>query len=120
MKKLLAPLLAIALSIALIVTAALNIEASLESRDYFIKTVNPDHILVVEPNLSAFVKAGAIAEDAGASLLQALEEISEQYEVTASHIIHVERNIGSVVPNLVVNVRPIRVAQNAELLPISE
>ncbi|NJL20292.1 MAG: hypothetical protein HC895_04795 [Leptolyngbyaceae cyanobacterium SM1_3_5] len=120
MKKLLAPLIAITFSLALLITAALNIESSIESHDYFIKTVHPDRVLVVEPNLSRFVKADAIAEDAGESLMNAMYSIAEKYEVTASRIIQVERNIGSVVPNLVVNVRPLPAIEPGELVSISE
>jgi hypothetical protein len=123
MKKLLAPLAAIALSVVLLVTAALNLEsgASNESLSYFIKAVHPDRVLVVEPNLSSFVKANAVASDAGEALLESLEEIAQKYEVTASRLIHVQRNIGSVVPNLLVYVKPAQFQSiEADLVAASE
>jgi hypothetical protein len=120
MKKFLTPLMAIAL--AFLITTGLVLRASdspSESLAYFIKTVHADRVLVVEPNLSSFVKAGA--SDAGEGLLGALEEIGQQYEITASRIIQVERNIGSVVPNLLVYVQPSKVGQaiEADLMPVN-
>lgn len=117
MKNLLAPFAAIVLVIAILFTATLELSKSNFSKEtlsYFIKPVSPDRILVVEPNLNHFVKAGAIAEDAGESLRDALAEIAEKYEITASRIIHVERNIGSIVPNLLVYVQPGKIGEAIE------
>jgi hypothetical protein len=115
-KKLLAPVVAIAVSLVLLITASFNLEsgASGESAtDYFIKPVQTDRILLVEPNLLSFVNADTADSNAKERLLSALEEIGQSYTINSARPIQVTKNIGTVVPNLVVYVQPKPLPQNA-------
>jgi hypothetical protein len=107
-KKLFAPVMAIAISLVLLITASFNLDgASGESEtDYFIKPIQADQILLVEPNLLRFVNSNTVDDSIKERLLGALEEIGESYTVDHTRSIQITKNIGTVVPNLVVYVQP--------------
>ncbi|NJO51935.1 MAG: hypothetical protein HC840_23825 [Leptolyngbyaceae cyanobacterium RM2_2_4] len=92
----------------LLITASFNLDgASGESEtDYFIKSIQADQILLVEPNLLSFVNSNAADDSIKERLLGALEEIGESYTVNQTRSIQITKNIGTVVPNLVVYVQP--------------
>ncbi|MBD1870956.1 hypothetical protein H6F95_27365 [Cyanobacteria bacterium FACHB-471] len=109
-KKLLAPLTAIALSLVILVTAGFNLGSGHllgESRtDYFIKSIQADRVLLVEPNLLSFVNSNTADSSMNERLLSALEEIGQSYTVDSARPIQITKNIGTIVPNLVVYVQP--------------
>lgn len=109
-KKLLAPLAAIALSLVILVTAGFNLGSGHllgESRtDYFIKSIQADRVLLVEPNLLSFVNSNTADSSMNERLLSALEEIGQSYTVDSARPIQITKNIGTIVPNLVVYVQP--------------
>ncbi|MBD1997263.1 hypothetical protein H6G00_11595 [Leptolyngbya sp. FACHB-541] len=109
-KKLLAPLAAIALSLVILVTAGFNLGSGHllgESRtDYFIKSIQADRVLLVEPNLLSFVNSNTADGSMNERLLSALEEIGQSYTVDSARPIQITKNIGTIVPNLVVYVQP--------------
>jgi len=109
-KKLLAPVVAIALSLVILVTASLNLGSSTFSGEsgigYFIKSVQPDRVLLVEPNLLSFVNSTRADNSSQKLLLNALEEIAQSYVIDGARPLQITKNIGTVVPNLVVYVHP--------------
>jgi tyrosine-protein phosphatase YwqE len=112
-KKLLAPVVAIAFSLVLLFTASFNLGASGESgTDYFIKPIQSDRVLLVEPNLLSFVNSNTADHSANERLLNALEEIGQSYTINSAIPLQITKNIGTVVPNLVVYVQPKSVQQN--------
>jgi hypothetical protein len=113
-KKLLAPVVAIAFSLVLLFTASFNLgSASGESgTDYFIKPIQSDRVLLVEPNLLSFVNSNTADQSANERLLNALEEIGQSYTIDSAIPLQITKNIGTVVPNLVVYVQPKPVQQS--------
>jgi tyrosine-protein phosphatase YwqE len=109
-KKLLAPLAAIALSLVILVTASFNLGSSSlpgeSGTDYFIKSIQADRVLLVEPNLLSFVNSNTTDNSMNERLLDALEEIGQSYTVDSARPIQITKNIGTIVPNLVVYVQP--------------
>lgn len=116
-KKLLAPLAAIALSLLVLVTASFNLGSGKlpgeSGTDYFIKSIQADRVLLVEPNLLSFVNPNATDNSVNERLLSALEEIGQSYIVDGARPIQITKNIGTVVPNLVVYVQQKPLQQDA-------
>jgi hypothetical protein len=106
--RFIAPVVAIALSLAILVTASFNATAAAGEAgiNYFIKPVLKDRILLVEPNLLSFVRADQPTDKASELLLDALSEIQENYVVNATRLVEVVRNNGKAIPNLFVYVQP--------------
>lgn len=109
-KKLLAPFVAIALSLVILVAASFNLGSGHllgeSGTDYFIKSIQADRVLLVEPNLLSFVNSNTADNSMHERLLNALEEIGQSYTVDSARPIQITKNIGTVVPNLVVYVQP--------------
>ena len=109
-KKLLAPFVAIAFSLVLLITAGLTLDSSTHLGEsgvnYFIKTIQADRVLLVEPNLLSFVNSNTAANSSRELFLGALEEIGQSYSIDRADFIQITKNIGTVVPNLVVHVQP--------------
>ncbi|MBE9179005.1 hypothetical protein IQ268_10580 [Oculatella sp. LEGE 06141] len=107
--KVLAPVVAIAVSFTLLVMASLSIPANGAGEigsNYFIKPVVEDRVLVVEPNLLGFVRSGLAVDESGQMLFSSLNEIAERYIIQSTQLVKVERNSGRLVPNLFVYVQP--------------
>lgn len=101
----------ITMAIAMLVLIVLNLSAiadptpSIESQDYFVKVIDRDRVLVIEPNLSAFYTSRTEADTDGANLFAALEHLKEQYIIRNTQLIQVQRK-ESLIPNLLVQVDP--------------
>lgn len=102
---------AITMTLAALILVVLNLSAindpaqAIETQDYFVKTVDSDRVLVVEPNLSNFYAPGNEADTAGETLFTALENLKEQYTIRGTQLIQVQRK-ESLIPNLLVQIDP--------------
>ncbi|MGJ3244811.1 MAG: hypothetical protein ACFE0I_01900 [Elainellaceae cyanobacterium] len=108
-KNLIAPIVAIAIGIALITTASFSLRAdgasSEANQDYFIKSVQEDSVLIVEPNLLEYVLPSEMGDRTVDNLLDSIEEIRQDYTIRGTKRVKTERK-GSLIPNLIVYVQP--------------
>jgi hypothetical protein len=104
-----APIAAILVGLVLLIIAVVSLPNSRsgifdESVAYFVKQVEPNHVLLVEPNMTDFmsVKKATPSDDV---LYSALDEIKQTYEVDDTKLVQTEFK-GVRVPKLYVYVHP--------------
>lgn len=107
LKRLIAPILAIAIALTSLTAIGLNLkglaQSNLEDKDYFIKLHPKANIAIVEPNYGYFYHPDpeVHGDSSGQALYQALAELNRVYGVQETRMIRFERK-GQMIPNLYV------------------
>ncbi|MBD3881196.1 hypothetical protein IFO70_05465 [Phormidium tenue FACHB-886] len=111
MKRYIAPLVAIGLTLAVLAFAVLNIPQSKSgifdssAASYFIKPIELNHSFVVEPNLEGYMNDKIDAPDLEEVLYSSLDELRSRYVIDRTEIVETERK-GRIFPTLFVYVHP--------------
>lgn len=111
MKKYLAPLLAIGVSLIVLLVAVFYLPESKSgifdssAPTYFVKPVEINRLYVVEPNLEGYMNEHVDPPALEDVLYQSLDELRDRYVIDKTEITQIERN-GVVMPNLFVYVHP--------------
>lgn len=76
-----------------------------KDRDYFIKPIPQNNVVIVEPNYGRFFNPDSTIEkdESGEILYAALEELKESYEIDRTQMVSFDRK-GQIVPNLYVRI----------------
>jgi hypothetical protein len=104
-----APIVSIIVGLVLLIIAVVNLPNSTsgmfdESVAYFVKQVEPNKILLVEPNMTDFMSSKKTTPSSDV-LYEALDEIKQTYEVDDTELVQMEFK-GVQVPRLYVYVHP--------------
>ncbi|HEY9622886.1 MAG TPA: hypothetical protein V6C78_21190 [Crinalium sp.] len=114
--KFIAPVASLIIGLAILVIALISLPTSTsgifdESSPYFVKQVEQNHILLVEPNMTAFMSLKQPTPSTEV-LYKALDEIKQKYAVDNTKLVRVEFK-GVQVPKLYVYVHPTDKTQQA-------
>ncbi len=107
LKRLIAPMIAIAIALTSLTAIGLNLKglanSSVEDQDYFIKLHPKTNVAIVEPNYGYFYHPdqAVTGDSSGQPLYQALAELNRVYGVEEARMIRFERK-GQMIPNLYV------------------